>query len=307
MADVTSDQISLQYASVADAPAMLGVIRSAFSARPPIDPPAAALSDTIEDIQRALETGAGLLAFVGDELVGCLLISQHGGTIRLHRVSVLPTTQHLGVAGELIRGAAVLGLELGATRVEILARIEFPQLIAWWEGHGFVVTSEVPNGVLMSRDLPTLVEVPTAEAMHELGRRIASRLQPGDVLIATGDLGAGKTTLTQGIGQGLGVDGAVISPTFVLSRVHRNQNGPALVHVDAYRLGSAAELEDIDLEASLADSVTLIEWGAGIAEWLSPDRLEIEIQRSLDPSDETRQVYLTGYGARWANGALEGL
>ena len=94
----------------------------------------------------------------------------------------------------------------------------------------------------------------------------------------------------------------------MLSRVHRSSTGgPALVHVDAYRLGSFDELEDLDLEASLADAVTLIEWGGGIAEGLAEDRLEIDIRRGLDPDDETRLVFLAGVGPRWAEGQLEEL
>ncbi|MCW5954319.1 MAG: tRNA (adenosine(37)-N6)-threonylcarbamoyltransferase complex ATPase subunit type 1 TsaE, partial [Propionibacteriaceae bacterium] len=91
------------------------------------------------------------------------------------------------------------------------------------------------------------------------------------------------------------------SPTFVLARIHPNPSGPGLVHVDAYRLGSFAEVEDLDLEVSLADSVTLVEWGTGVAEGLSDDRLEVDIRRSLDPEDETRWVFLTPIGPRWTS------
>ena len=144
-----------------------------------------------------------------------------------------------------------------------------------------------------------------AEATRTWGRELAAVLRAGDLVVLTGELGAGKTTLTQGIGEGLDVDGAIISPTFVISRVHPSRgDGPALVHVDAYRLGDAAELADIDLDASLADAVTLVEWGAGLVEWLSEDRLEIDIARGLD--DDGRTVYLTGIGPRWA-GALDPL
>ena len=148
---------------------------------------------------------------------------------------------------------------------------------------------------------PSVIVVPTAASMHALGRRLATLLQPGDLVLAVGELGAGKTALTQGIGAGLDVVGAVISPTFVLSRVHRSRAaGPTLVHVDAYRLADLAEVEDLDLDASLADSVTVVEWGEGKAEQLSDARLDVVIERSIDPDDETRTVMLTGVGARWA-------
>ncbi|MDA0565508.1 tRNA (adenosine(37)-N6)-threonylcarbamoyltransferase complex ATPase subunit type 1 TsaE [Streptomonospora sp. S1-112] len=138
--------------------------------------------------------------------------------------------------------------------------------------------------------------------MRALGRHLAGLLRPGDLLILSGPLGAGKTTLTQGIGEGLGVRGRVTSPTFVISRVHpAPAGGPSLVHVDAYRLGDSAEVDDLDLDSSLADSVTVVEWGEGVAEELAEDRLEITIARH---PDDTRGVTLTGVGARWADVAL---
>lgn len=177
---------------------------------------------------------------------------------------------------------------------------------AWWRRHGFRPSAATDGG--WERRPPVTVQAPDADAMRALGARLAAVLRPGDVIIANGDLGAGKTTLTQGIGAGLGVTGPVISPTFVLSRVHRGGAGrPSLVHVDAYRLGSFDELEDLDLEASLPESVTLIEWGGGIAEGLAEDRLEIDIRRGLEPEDETRLVFLNGIGARWADEKLEEL
>src|SRR5664279_2521715 len=147
----------------------------------------------------------------------------------------------------------------------------------------------------------SVVVVPTAASMHALGRRLATLVRPGDLVLACGELGAGKTALTQGIGAGLDVQGAVISPTFVISRVHRSRSGgPALVHVDAYRLADLAEVEDLDLDATLADAVTVVEWGEGKAEQLSDSRLDVVIVRSSDPEDETRTVTLTGIGSRWA-------
>jgi tRNA threonylcarbamoyladenosine biosynthesis protein TsaE len=145
--------------------------------------------------------------------------------------------------------------------------------------------------------------VPTAAAMHALGQRLADLLHPGDVVVLSGDLGAGKTTFTQGIGAGLGVDGAVLSPTFVIARVHRGGRVP-MVHVDAYRLGSVVEVDDLDLDASVQESVTVVEWGNGLVEGLSPDRLAIEILRSSDDSDETRRVRVVARGDRWAGADL---
>jgi tRNA threonylcarbamoyladenosine biosynthesis protein TsaE len=130
------------------------------------------------------------------------------------------------------------------------------------------------------------VTVATAAEMRALGRRLATLLRAGDLVILSGPLGAGKTTLTQGIGAGLEVRGPVTSPTFVIARVHPSlararglsASGPALVHADAYRLGSVLEMDDLDLDADTATSVTVVEWGEGLAEGLAADRLEIAIK-----------------------------
>lgn len=136
----------------------------------------------------------------------------------------------------------------------------------------------------------------TLEDTHAFGRRLAAILRAGDLLVLTGPLGAGKTALVQGIGEGLGVRGAVTSPTFVIARVHR---GPLpLVHVDAYRLGSLDEVDDLDLDVDTADAVTAVEWGAGLVEQLADARLEIEMSRSDD--SEMRTVRLIPLSGDWA-------
>jgi tRNA threonylcarbamoyladenosine biosynthesis protein TsaE len=160
---------------------------------------------------------------------------------------------------------------------------------------------------------PSAITVPTAAAMRGLGRRLARLLQPGDLVLLAGPLGAGKTTLVQGLGEALRVRGPVTSPTFVIARVHPSlAGGPTLVHVDAYRLGGLAEVDDLDLD--LAGSVTVVEWGEGLAEGLSADRLEITIGFAAagpgpDPAgdearDEPRTVRITGTGTRWASGQV---
>lgn len=153
---------------------------------------------------------------------------------------------------------------------------------------------------------PSTLTLVDPEATHAFGVRLGRAAAAGDLLVLTGGLGAGKTTLTRGIGEGLGVRGAVTSPTFVIARVHPSlTGGPALVHVDAYRLGGAAELDDLDLDADVADSVTVVEWGAGLAEGLSPDRLEIRID--VDPASEVRTVTLHPHGTRWDAATLAAL
>jgi tRNA threonylcarbamoyl adenosine modification protein YjeE len=122
------------------------------------------------------------------------------------------------------------------------------------------------------------IGVPTAARMRALGRWLAPMLRPGDLIVLNGPLGAGKTTLVQGIGEGLHVRGPVTSPTFVIARVHPAlRGGPALVHVDAYRLSSPAEVDDLDLDADLERSVTVVEWGGGLVEELAPSWLDVTI------------------------------
>ena len=143
--------------------------------------------------------------------------------------------------------------------------------------------------------------------MHDLGRRLADLLRPGDLVVLTGPLGAGKTTLVQGIGQGLDVRGPVTSPTFVIARVHPSlRGGPALVHADAYRLGSQAEVDDLDLDADLDSSVTVVEWGEGLVEDLSPSFLEIKISvvRPAGPPGNSDGAEASGsHDAHVVNGA----
>ena len=173
-------------------------------------------------------------------------------------------------------------------------------------------------------------EAPDTEAMEAFGRELGAMLLAGDIVVLTGPLGAGKTTLTRGIGAGLGIRGPVQSPTFVLARTHPSLVGGApLVHVDAYRLGSAALLEDLDLDFDR--SVVVVEWGAGLVEDVTDSWLEIVIERptgasvversadvaggaSIDgdvgidapvdaalDADEPRIVTATGHGPRWAD------
>ncbi|MFN8184273.1 MAG: tRNA (adenosine(37)-N6)-threonylcarbamoyltransferase complex ATPase subunit type 1 TsaE [Candidatus Nanopelagicales bacterium] len=134
-------------------------------------------------------------------------------------------------------------------------------------------------------------EVESPLAMTELGRLLGMRLRAGDVVLLTGDLGAGKTTLMRGVGEGLGVRGPITSPTFVIARRHPSEvGGPDLIHADAYRLGSAGEFEDLDVDAE--DAVVCVEWGRDRAEGLAECRLEIDIE--ILP--EGRLVTITGIG-----------
>ena len=138
--------------------------------------------------------------------------------------------------------------------------------------------------------------LPEPADTHALGVGLAELVRPGDLIVLVGPLGAGKTALTQGLGIGLGVREPVTSPTFVIARVHRGGRVP-LVHVDAYRLGSVADVDDLDLDASAAEAVTVVEWGQGLVEQLADEHLEVRLERR---DDDVRTAELVPHGPGWA-------
>ena len=145
-----------------------------------------------------------------------------------------------------------------------------------------------------------VVELPTVDDTRDLGARLGALLRAGDLVVLSGPLGAGKTALVQGIGRGMDVLGQIASPTFVIARVHppARSGGATLVHVDAYRLGSLAEVDDLDLDVEAVDAVTVVEWGAGLVEQLSDARLVVELSRASD--SEVRTATLLPHGGDWA-------
>jgi tRNA threonylcarbamoyladenosine biosynthesis protein TsaE len=289
-----------------EAAAVHAVVRAAFEARPALDPPAAALAETQEELERRLAEHGALLARVDGTPAGALVLDPAGSTMYLRRFGVVPDQQGHGVAAALI-DAAVDAAE-GFDDLTVVAREELPETVRFWERQGFREIRRDPPNVELRRPLRTHVrQAPDADAMRGLGRSLAGQLQPGDLIVLTGALGAGKTTFTQGLGAGLGVRGAVTSPTFVIARVHPSEvGGPALVHVDAYRLGGIDELDDLDLDTSLEHAVTVVEWGEGLAEGLSESRLEINIVRNQD-EDDHRHVEITPVGPRWHALSFRGL
>jgi tRNA threonylcarbamoyl adenosine modification protein YjeE len=142
-------------------------------------------------------------------------------------------------------------------------------------------------------------QVADADQMHELGIRIAKQFRAGDLVVLVGPLGAGKTTLTRGIGEGLHAIGNVSSPTFVIARTHKREGSDVpMVHVDAYRLGGAAELDDLDID--FENSIVLVEWGRGLLEGISDNWLEIEIERDHTGESEIRELRIIAFGDRWS-------
>ncbi|MEE6260439.1 tRNA (adenosine(37)-N6)-threonylcarbamoyltransferase complex ATPase subunit type 1 TsaE [Plantactinospora sonchi] len=159
--------------------------------------------------------------------------------------------------------------------------------------------TDAVRGAELVRELPTVTDT------REFGRHLAGLLGPGDLLVLVGPLGAGKTALVQGIAAGLAVLGDVTSPTFVIARVHRPDRSRGgrvtLVHADAYRLGDAvdprAEIDDLDLDASMDEAVTVVEWGEGMVEQLADAHLRVRLDRR---DDDTRVVELLPVGGDWA-------
>ncbi|HEY3528110.1 MAG TPA: tRNA (adenosine(37)-N6)-threonylcarbamoyltransferase complex ATPase subunit type 1 TsaE [Nocardioides sp.] len=293
------------------APALLKIVRAAFSTRPVLDPPADALRDTEESLAKALANGGGLVASYdvsagpeNDRDVGALVLDPQGSTLWLRRVGVLPEVRDHGVATMLVEEA--LARAEGYDEVAVLAREELPRTSRFWREHGFVPVGAARPYVELRRPAPRTYDAPDADSMREIGATLAARLRPGDVVVLAGELGAGKTTFTQGLGAGLEVRGDVTSPTFVISRVHPALgDGPPLVHVDGFRLGGVAELDDLDLDTSLDEAVTVIEWGEGIAEGLADDRVEVRIDRALADDAarqdglDPRRVRIAPVGRRW--------
>ena len=292
---------------------VLAIVRAAFGERPAMNPPADALAETEESIAAKLTGLGGLIARLDGRPVGALILDPVGKTVYIRRFSVLPGEQGHGIARAMVdRVAAAAGDRFAD--ITVIAREEVPRNLLFWDRQGFRETGRRSPYVEMRRPLQTHVAtVETAEATQALGRRLASVLRAGDLLVLSGDLGAGKTTFTQGLADGLGVRGPITSPTFVIARVHPSLlpegTGPALVHVDAYRLGGATELDDLDLDTDLDEAVTVVEWGTGVAEGLSDARLEVSLVRALTVEDlsesdladgiDPRRVEITPVGPRW--------
>lgn len=306
------------------APDVVEVIRAGFGAREVLDPPSTAPAETVASVAERLEQHGGLLAVSELGTVGAILFDSDRGVLGLRRVSVHPDAQGRGVARALIRRAEKVAAARGIDGVSALARAELPRTVRFWNHLGYHVTSHDGVELTVTKVLSVERELTSGDQARALGRALAGVLRAGDLVILSGDLGAGKTTFTQGIGTGLDVRGEVTSPTFVISRVHPSGSGrPPLVHVDAYRLGASTgsaqaaieELDDLDLDTSLDDAVTVVEWGEGVAEGLAETRLEVAITRArggdeqpgvVEEDHEPRTFRFTPVGTRWVGSGLRG-
>jgi tRNA threonylcarbamoyladenosine biosynthesis protein TsaE len=274
---------------------VLAVVRRAFGPRPALEPPSTALDESIGTVRAALAADGGLLVLRHDLPVGAVLFDAGvPGRLGLRRVSVDPAHQGHGVASALVGVAEDVAESRGLDGVWLWAREELPDTVEFWLRRGYDEVERTRPWIRLAKTLWLARALPSADDTRAFGRRLAAELAAGDLVVLTGGLGAGKTTLTKGIGAGLGVRGDVTSPTFVISRVHPSlSDGPELVHADAYRLGGAAELDDLDLDTSLPHAVTVVEWGEQMAERLGESWLEVR----LDLFDEGGRAALAAAGA----------
>ena len=325
--------LRVEEAGPADAEAVTAVIHRAFAARPALDPPSTALDETVESVLARLQSSGGVVVHRFDQPVGAVLFDiERPGQLGLRRVSVDPFMQAHGVASAMVGVAEDVAEARGLDGVWLTAREELPENLVFWKRRGYYQISQSGPTIELGKTLWLASELRTPEDTGTFGMMLAQHLGAGDLVVLTGELGAGKTTLTQGIGAGLEVRGAITSPTFVIARVHPSLvDGPALVHADAYRLGGLSELDDLDLDASVDEAVTVVEWGEGIAESLTQHRLEVQarpaprrrdVARCLgtrgrrthaivcteqpvpSANPETRVVSVRPVGARWVGARL---
>ncbi|WP_404311932.1 tRNA (adenosine(37)-N6)-threonylcarbamoyltransferase complex ATPase subunit type 1 TsaE [Agrococcus terreus] len=274
--------------------------------------------------RRALELGLdGEPRRLLGELVGVKRVEgglgvSYGGTY----VTAAPTTLALvglGYADGVTRGATGRPVVLDGASHPIRGRVAMDQLVLDLGGGDAAVGDAVAIEHASAPELTGMIgprvavelagTVHDADAMEALGERIGAALVAGDAVLLVGPLGAGKTTLTRGIGRALGAKGTVQSPTFVIARTHRTAAGPDLQHVDAYRLGDEAELDDLDLD--LEGAITVAEWGAPLEHALE-SRLLVEIARGSDPDadddeDSPREVRISGRGPAWDGARMRAL
>jgi tRNA threonylcarbamoyladenosine biosynthesis protein TsaE len=271
---------------------------AAFAGQDTLTPPSGSLSEPPETIAADFAASGGLLLREeGGQLLATCRVRRLGSAWVIRRCAVEPSYRRRGLGQRLVHEAHMWAADEGAVRTHVGVRDALLGSRAFWESLGYRPLVR-HGGFWTELARPLSLRLTGPEQTRALGERLAAELRAGDLVVLNGPLGAGKTALTQGIGAGLGVRGAVTSPTFVLARVHP---GPLpLVHVDAYRLrdaGGRLELDDLDLDASLTDSVTVVEWGEGLVEGLAESRLDVELIRA---AEDERLALVTPIGPRWS-------
>lgn len=300
---------------------VVDVIHRSFGSRKILDPPSTAMDETVESVAEVLGSAGGLLVERRGQPMGALLFDEsRPGLLGLRRVSVDPDLQARGVASAMVGVAEDTAEERGKDGIWLHVREELPETVQFWTRRSYHPVGQEGPLIEFAKTLWLSREVPTPDLMKDLARRVERLLHRGDLLVLSGDLGAGKTTFTQGLGDALGVRGPITSPTFVLAREHPSLvDGPSLVHVDAYRLGNPHEIDDIDLDAVAQNAVTVVEWGDGMAEQLNDSwlwvRIEVRGPRPIDPLGtphegdvdgtqgediDPRVVTIKPRGVRWA-------
>lgn len=286
---IGSNALNVIEAGPEHAAMIVDIIHRSFGARPVLDPPTTALQETTESVAATLSTAGGLLVERRGRPMGALLFDEsRPGQLGLRRVCVDPDIQARGVASAMVGVAEDTAEERGKDGIWLDVREELPETVKFWTRRLYQPVGRSGPFIEFGKTLWLAREVPTPDDMQALAKRLATLLRAGDLLVLSGDLGAGKTTFTQGLGEALGVRGPITSPTFILARTHPSLvGGPPLVHVDAYRLGDLGEIDDLDLDATTESAVTVVEWGDGMAEQLSDSWLHVKIEvrgpRPIDP------------------------
>jgi tRNA threonylcarbamoyladenosine biosynthesis protein TsaE len=320
----SSNALNVIDAGPEHAAVIVDIIHRSFGARPALDPPTTALDETAETVARTLATAGGLLVERRGLPMGAMLFDEsRPGQLGLRRVCVDPDIQARGVASAMLGVAEDTAEERGKDGIWLDVREELPETVQFWSRRLYHPVGRDEPFIEFGKTLWLAREVPTPEEMRALAARLAPLLRAGDLLVLSGDLGAGKTTFTQGLGESLGVRGPITSPTFVLARTHPSLvEGPPLVHVDAYRLGDLSEIDDLDLDSTTEAAVTVVEWGDGMAEQLTDSwlhlRIEVRGPRPIDPlgtphdgdlgdvaeDADPRVVTIKPHGPRWVGVAL---
>lgn len=282
-------------ATPGDAEVIWRLTRAAFAGQAGLDPPSGASRETLEQVAADLESAGGLLATdpVSGQPVGAARWRVEQPAPWVRRVAVPPAHRRRGVGRELMLAAARHAAASGWPALRVGVRTGLAGNLDFYARLGYVPVADHDHWQELALFLPRQVATPAD--MRLLGRAVAEAARPGDLLLLDGPLGAGKTVFVQGLAAGLGCPGVVTSPTFILAR--RYDGGRvALLHVDAYRLGSAAELDDIDLATE--DALTVVEWGRDRAEGLAEAHLTVELTRSGPGEDRT--IGFRPCGGDWA-------